>query len=222
MEDDRSTSETKETAMTRTASTNERPRGDRRRRLLRAGSLAGLAGLSLLASACGGAPRSSVAQLGSSTSGTAKTGTGPAPTGKYAAALAYSRCMRSHGVPDFPDPKQVAGGGIQVAGSQAGMSPSSPIFASAERSCRHLLAGGGQPTHADRQRALTRMLHVSQCMRAHGIPGFPDPTLAPPASRSGDSDIMSNDGVWLAIPGSIDVHAPAFERAAAACNLGLS
>jgi hypothetical protein len=129
--------------------------------------------------------------------------------------------MRSHGIPDFPDPKQVAGGGIQISGSQAGMNPDSPSFVAAQRSCRNLLPGGG-PTLAGQQQELARMLHSSQCMRAHGISGFPDPSLSPPSNRSGYSSIMSNDGVWLAIPDSIEVRSPAFDRSAAACNLGRS
>jgi hypothetical protein len=86
----------------------------------------------------------------------------------------------------------------------------------------HLLHGGGEPTPAKRQQALARMLQSSRCMRAHGIPGFPDPTLSAPASRAGCSAVMSNGVAWLAVPDSIDVRSPAFERAAAACNLGLS
>lgn len=127
--------------------------------------------------------------------------------------------MRGHGVPNFPDPKHVAGGGVQISGSGAGINRNSPAFESAQQSCRRLLPGGGQPTHADQQRALARMLHTSQCMRARGISGFPDPTLAPPSNRGGYSDIMSDGVAWLAIPNSIDVRSPAFEQAAAACNL---
>jgi hypothetical protein len=161
-----------------------------------------------------------VAQLGSTATAT-RSGTGPSTTSKYAAALAYSRCMRSHGLPTFPDPKQV-GSGIEIPGSQSGMNPQSPAFKSAQQSCRHLLPGGGRPTHADQERVLARMLHISQCMRAHGISGFTDPTLTPPSSRAGYAAIMSNDGVWLAIPDSIDVRSQPFEQAAAACNLETS
>ena len=192
----------------------------RRRALILASALAGLAGGSLLAPAYGAPAASRVAQLGSVN--LTESSTGPTVTSKYAASLAYSRCMRSHGVPNFPDPKQVAGGGIQVSGSAPGINPQSPLFVSAQQACRHLLPDGGQPTQAGQQRALARMLHSSQCMRAHGISGFPDPSLSPPSSRAGHSAIMSNDGVWLAIPDSIDVRTPAFDRAAAACNLGLS
>lgn len=176
---------------------------------------AGLAGLSLLMSACGGSPAGAVAHLGSTAGSTPKS-SGPSTTGKYAASLAYSRCMRAHGVSNFPDPKEV-GGGIQISGSRSGLNPQSPLFVSAQRSCRHLMPGG-EPTRAGQQRGLARMLHISRCMRTHGISGFPDPTLAPPSSRAGYSAIRSNGVAWLAIPESIDVRSPAFEQAAAACG----
>lgn len=161
-----------------------------------------LVALSVLAVACGGAPAGN-------------------PTDKYAASLAYSRCMRSHGVRNFPDPKQV-GGEIQVSGSAPGMDPRSPLVTSAQQACRHLLPGGSQPTRARQQQALARMLHISQCMRSHGISRFPDPTLSPPSNRADYSDITSNGVAWLAIPESIDVRTPAFKHAASLCSLGLS
>jgi hypothetical protein len=140
-------------------------------------------------------------------------------TGKYAAALAYSHCMRSHGIAGFADPK-VVDGGIQISGSRSGLDPASPIFRAAEQACRPKLPGG-RPTESGKQRGLARMLRISRCMRAHGISGFPDPTLTPPADRSKSSAITSNGVAWLAIPASIDVHSPVFRRAADACNLGL-
>ncbi len=213
-------SDEQEAPITARATTIERPKRGGRSWLSLCFPAVVLAGLSLLVSACGGSPGSHVAQLAStSTSATTQSSTGPAGTGKYAASLAYSRCMRLHGVPNFPDPKQAAGGGIQFSGSRSGINPQSPSFMSAQQSCKRLLPGGGRPTHADRQKALARMLHISQCMRAHGISGFPDPTLSPPSSRAGYSQISSNGVAWLAIPDSIDVRSPAFEQAAAACNL---
>jgi hypothetical protein len=158
-----------------------------------------------IAAGCGGTTKRDVSQPGKS----------------FAAALDYSRCMRSHGVAGFPDPKQV-GDSIQISGARSGTSPASRSFVAAQQNCRHLLPDGGQTTHAGQQRGLARMLRSSQCMRAHGISGFPDPTLSPPSNRAGYSDIMSNGVAWLAIPASIDVRSPSFERAATACNLGLS
>src|SRR5579863_6289502 len=66
-----------------------------------------------------------------------------------AAALAFSKCMRSHGVPDFPDPQFGAGGSIRIslhasAGSGSGSSdldPDAPIFQKAQRTCSSLLPG---------------------------------------------------------------------------------
>jgi hypothetical protein len=155
-----------------------------------------------------------VAQLGTTT---APSSVGTTATGKYAAALAYSQCMRTHGVPGFADPKQVGGGGIQISGTPPGVNPDSPAFTSAQQSCRHLLSNGGQPTTSGREQELARMLQLTKCMRAHGVSGFPDPTLSAP-NRADFIDIMSNDGVWLAIPNSIDPQSPTYGQAAAACN----
>jgi len=65
-----------------------------------------------------------------------------------AAALAFSKCMRSHGVPDFPDPQFSSGGGISIritahagAGGNNGLDPSSPIFQKAQQTCSSLLPG---------------------------------------------------------------------------------
>jgi hypothetical protein len=57
-------------------------------------------------------------------------------------------------------------------------------------------------------------------MRAHGISGFPDPTTTPPSNPSDYSAVMGHNGVWLAVPNSIDPQSPAFKQAAAACNFG--
>jgi hypothetical protein len=44
--------------------------------------------------------------------------------------LAYSRCMRENGVPNFPDRKPTAGDRVN---------PDSPAFKSADRACNHFL-----------------------------------------------------------------------------------
>jgi hypothetical protein len=60
-----------------------------------------------------------------------------------AKALKFARCMRSHGVPNFPDPK-VSGGNFQVQ-LPSGVSQNSPQFQKAIRACQSLspLPGGG-------------------------------------------------------------------------------
>ena len=64
-----------------------------------------------------------------------------------AAALAFSKCMRSHGVSDFPDPQFSSGGAIRIslhASAGVGSSdldPNSPIFDKAQKTCGSLLPG---------------------------------------------------------------------------------
>jgi hypothetical protein len=62
------------------------------------------------------------------------------------------------------------------------------------------------------------MLAMSACMRKHGISDFPDPSSSPP-SNPGNSGILGSGGYYLAVPKSIDTRSPAFEQAAATCNL---
>src|ERR1700676_4175275 len=55
------------------------------------------------------------------------------PADPYQQALAFSQCMRAHGVPDFPDPKKGNGGvTVQVNGNGASLDPSSPQFQTAQ------------------------------------------------------------------------------------------
>lgn len=199
------------------ASPKQSARGGRSRFPQFALALLGLTASAVLLAACGVVPASQVAQLGTTTT---TTPAGPSATAasKYGQALDYSRCMRSHGVPNYPDPKEV-GGAVQISGTGSGMNPDSPTYRSAQQSCRPLLPGGGESTTSEQQHALAQTLQLSTCMRAHGIEAFPDPTLSPPSSRAGYSSVMSRDGVWLAIPNSIDERSPGFERASVACNL---
>jgi hypothetical protein len=65
-----------------------------------------------------------------------------------ARALAMSRCMRSHGVPNFPDPQFQSGpgGGFGIRLNGAGINPNSPAFQAAQKACGSIF--GGAPTVA--------------------------------------------------------------------------
>jgi hypothetical protein len=56
-------------------------------------------------------------------------------------------------------------------------------------------------------------------MRTHGFSDFPDPTTSPPSNPDAYSGVVGNGGYYLAIPKSINTNSPAFEQAAATCNL---
>ena len=150
-------------------------------------------------------------------------GSGPStPAALESEALAYSKCMRANGEPNFPDPE--AGGGF-VFQTGAGIDPSSPQFKSAQAKCQKLMPvgiGPGTQTHPSAQ-ALTQMVKVAQCMRRHGVSNFPDPrtTVPPLSSLHGGGVISDIDGVILVFPGTIDEQSPLFTRAAAVCAFPL-
>lgn len=145
---------------------------------------------------------------------------GKDPAKLYSDALAFSKCMRAHGVSNFPDPSS-SGGGVQIAvGPSSGVNPQTPAFHSAQTACRHLMPGGGPGSGPPSPQARAQMLRVSECMRAHGISGFPDPTTKPPSVGAGYSAVLGHNGVFLAIPDSIDAQSPAFKHAAAVCSFG--
>jgi len=63
-----------------------------------------------------------------------------------AKALAYSACMRSHGVPGYPDPVFVGGSIRETVRAGSGADPTSPLFIAAQNACQSLqpLARDGQ------------------------------------------------------------------------------
>jgi hypothetical protein len=59
-----------------------------------------------------------------------------------AQALKYSRCMRAHGISDFPDPNSQ--GGIALQPKPGGdLDPNNPQFQTANKACQHDLPGKG-------------------------------------------------------------------------------
>jgi hypothetical protein len=176
-------------------------------------------------------PKSSAASTGAATTSRsgAATGSGAASSSQPTQAaleadeLAYSKCMRANGVPNFPDPK--AGGGFQGA-VPVGANPSAPLFKAAQTKCGKLLPGlGGGPGSgpAPSAQALAHWVTVAQCMRRHGVSNFPDPTTTVPSHPPAGGGVISDrDGVILVFPHSIDMQSPLFTRAAAACGFQLT
>jgi len=83
--------------------------------------------------------------------------------------------MRAHGVPNFPDPNSSTG---QFSKATLGhLAASNSSYGSATRACQHLLPTSRPtgPTPAERQQVLALGLSFSRCVRAHGVPNFPDP-----------------------------------------------
>jgi hypothetical protein len=136
------------------------------------------------------------------------------PSISYSQVVKFSECMRSHGVPNFPDPSP--GGGIQFNGG-AHINPFSPSFKTAQQACHRLLPGGLAPGTASAQDK-ARMVALARCMRAHGLTTFPDPVNSPPSNPAGFSAVFGRPGAFIEIPKSINLQAPAFRQAAHACG----
>jgi hypothetical protein len=140
-----------------------RPSRRRSRPTKRTASMTAMLALTVLAAGCGG----------SNGPGTAGSSAGTAMT----QALAYTRCMRSHGVGDFPDPTTPAGGGVAFqinAGPGSDLNANNPTFKAANQACRALLPGGQQPATPPSPK-IAAEVRWARCMRSHGVPSFPDP-----------------------------------------------
>jgi hypothetical protein len=158
--------------------------------------------LALLAAACGGSPGSHVAQLGSTTT---KRSTSSSAAAQQNGMLAFSRCIRSHGVPNFPDPNS---SGVLPKSQVAQLTASNPQFPAAHRACEHLLPNGGQPTQAQVQQAWNDMRNFARCIRSHGVPNWPDPA---PTSQQ-------DQRPFFHLPDSIDPNAPQITTTIRACQ----
>jgi hypothetical protein len=64
--------------------------------------------------------------------------TGQSDEHEQRALLALARCMRSHGVPTFPDPNP---SGSTVQRMPPSVDTHSPVFATAQQECRKLVPG---------------------------------------------------------------------------------
>jgi hypothetical protein len=155
-------------------------------------------------------PLAACGSSGSNGSGSG-SGTNAADSSNYTRALAFASCMRTHGVPNFPDPKGNGGGGMLVQATPGttkvnGVTVNGPAFQSAMQACRSKLPNGGKPRQLSAARR-RQALDFSKCMRAHGIAGFPDPTFG-------------GGGVQLQIDksGGTNPNSPAFQAAQKACG----
>lgn len=104
------------------------------------------------------------------------------PTAAQQQALAFSHCMRTHGVTRFPDLTSLIplrGGMPKVSLRLQQLGVDSSQLQRAQTACRHLLPNGGQTTQTASQRDLDAMRGFARCMRGHGVPTWPDPTNGP-------------------------------------------
>jgi hypothetical protein len=162
---------------------------------------AALAGAGLLAAGCGGSSTQGVAQVGTTTTSTTNSSSSGDPQ------AAYASCMRRNGAPDFPD-----------ADSQGrfNLTPEvprpTPGLERAMEACEELkrAAYALDPQLAEgRRQKLQMLLDYAACMRSHGVPNFPDPTV------DGDGDGMGFENL---LQSNVNPRAPAYRAAERACH----
>jgi hypothetical protein len=133
-----------------------------------------LVAVTLLAAACSHSSSGpAVAHVGSS----APSGQSSSSGSRSASLLAFSRCMRSHGVPQFPDPEPGQEEIKLPPANSPGYGASGSQFWSAVKGCRQLLPPGVGAWYprSEIPQVVCAMRKFAECMRSHGISDWPDP-----------------------------------------------
>jgi hypothetical protein len=146
----------------------------------------------------------STALLTSGCGGGASAGSGasPSPTSTDAKLIAYAQCMRAHGAPNFPDPS--SNGSFNVSSLGGVNYLQSPQVQGAKKSCKSLAPNLGSQPQVIQGPNIAEALKYSRCMRAHGVPNYPDP------DKSGDVNIPVSSG--------INPQSPTFLKAQSDCK----
>jgi len=128
----------------------------------------------------------------------------PSPTpDPQKAMLAFTQCMRDHGV-DLPDPGTQSGP-VKITVDPATMD-------AAENACKSLRKGADLkgPSAAEQAKMRDQLVKFSRCMRAHGV-NLPDPTF------------NGNGAMVRMSPGdtTLDPNSAEFQAAQKACEKNL-
>jgi hypothetical protein len=116
--------------------------------------------------------------------------------------VAYAACLNKHGV----QVEAARTGGLVWEAGPGIPTPGSPPDLAAERDCKALVPKGGLdhiPTAAQQAQNLVLLLRLAKCIRAHGVPNFPDPT---------------SQGIRISPSSGIDLNSPAFLAAQKSCQ----
>jgi hypothetical protein len=116
-----------------------------------------------------------ISACGSSAPAGTGTGSGDNTAANTQEAVKFAECMRSNGVSQFPDPGASGKFTIDAVVNGSSLDPNAPAFKRAISACKDLEPAGftGQTRTAQQQ---ANALELAHCIRANGVPDFPDPT----------------------------------------------
>jgi hypothetical protein len=143
-----------------------------RRTLRPLAALAVIAMIAVISAGCGGTSTGGAASAGV-TNTTPSTATASSTLTARDKAVKFTECMRANGVSDFPDPNasgEFPNFGVSVSGAQ---------WLSALRACKALQPPGSLSAKLTPKQFSTA-IKFAQCMRAKGVPDFPDPVNGQP------------------------------------------
>lgn len=186
----------------------------------RLGGLALLAAAAVALAGCGGSKGPSVASVGTTTSNSSarSTNTSRGGSGETASSGSptqlldeWAGCMRKHGDPNQADPSidahkviHISINGAAIPGGFNGTNKGGQGNLGPGQYCRTYLQQAQNGLRGGRQLLPDRakVLKYSECMRANGIPDFPDPTA---------------NGLQMNMGGDLNPHSPAFQYASRIC-----
>jgi len=130
-----------------------------------------IAVIGVVAAGCGSNTATGTAGSGSGGASSASASNGA--NTKQEKAEKFAECVRAHGVPHFPDADAAGNFG------NFGVDVSAATFTAAVNACKALQPPGSLSSHrsATQQSAALRF---AACVRANGVPDFPDPINGQP------------------------------------------
>lgn len=119
--------------------------------------------------------------------------------------LQWTQCMRANGVSNFPDPD--AQGRFLIDSKKIDVNTAA--FKNAQQACADKFPAGVKARSAqDNSEFQSQMLAYAQCMRANGVPSFPDPEV-------------TEGRVTMKLPAGVDRNSDIFRKAQDACRMKL-
>lgn len=133
--------------------------------------------------------------------------------------LRVSQCIRAHGVPNYPDPpsrgemqsESSGNGSVTVNGVK--LDASAQTLQNAQRACAKYAPVGPLVSSSQLASIQQGSIRAAVCMRANGVPDFPDPSVTTgPGGHGLRISIGSGAGA------NLNPYSPAFKAAQAKCN----
>jgi hypothetical protein len=125
---------------------------------------------------CGSSAANGNASSGGNTSSGASSASASSGAGTQATkrekGVKFAECVRAHGVPHFPDPDSTGNFNFAVDVSAA-------TFTAAVNACKALQPPGTLSAHRSPSQQ-SAALRFAACVRANGVPDFPDPANGQP------------------------------------------